>query len=666
MIDELLGLLQPAWPKNWTADPNVVAALERLIDDLRHGRPTSLPIVQKSKTQIAWLSISGSVRELRDYLEDAKAWLARCDGNAIGNDVRKPSGPLAPMLTVLAPQGYARWDTSLERGELILLRLAKMQNFLASRPAVSQGRIPSLPALRLEFISALRVGDWVRAEACVDEIDHWNLAHATVTLQMRIRLFEARGDTAELFNFIVNTKAWNIANPRRIAAVIVTAIDVGAIQPVETRDGIAAAYDLFRTSWYPQLVHCIGDARGDRDSLRLVAFAAAVDGDERSLKEMLPDLPTALGEFLRAQLPAEDPARFTVITPVTSVVSTAAPQVVSPTGITSSPFWTTLREAVAEGRVLQVRNLIASVDPDQFDDPDFIGMAPDALLEVLSDPAIGKRADAKLLLYEVLAGLVDAFIMAPGFPRLTHLDIYFALLDGLVALRGAAANDADSQLVLGLVGAAANLDADACPRCEQVVSAWWQRRPIIQRLDWLAGALDSLASLDSNPTRLVGLYADGLHLAARKGVVFTASQEAIWHSIGKGLELSLSDIDQYLAPLLPSVIGTNEDLLSHAALRQIAIVSLRESSAQEAANQLEARTGAKVSIVSSLVAGAETRHALSANLILYVWAATSHATYRAFDGCRDKIEYVQGTGASSIVLAAERWVARQGASSLSD
>ena len=63
------------------------------------------------------------------------------------------------------------------------------------------------------------------------------------------------------------------------------------------------------------------------------------------------------------------------------------------------------------------------------------------------------------------------------------------------------------------------------------------------------------------------------------------------------------------------------------------------------------------------MAGPDTRHALSADLILYVWAATSHATYRAFDGYRGKLEYVQGTGPSSIILAAERWAIRQEKSS---
>jgi hypothetical protein len=654
MIDDLLAVLRPNWPDDWTTDHLVYAALECLIEDLRQGRPTSLPVVQVSKGQIGWLSMGPSGRELRDYLEDAKGWLVRADAREIGGQISTApasASPLAPMLAVLSPQGYARWNTTLDRGKALLIRLAKMQHFLASRPHKSHRRIPSLPALRLEFITALRVGDWVRAEACVEEIDHWNLAHATDTLQMRVRLYAAQGDTAELFNFAVKHRVWNIPNPRRIAAALVNAIDACVIEPVEVREGLATAYTLFCQHWYPQIVHCIHAARGEPDALRLLAFAAVADGDSPYLNQLLPDLPPVLAQFLQAQLPGDPSGLATVAPPEPSQPSTMAEP--------ASAFWVSLHQAVTHGRARHVRELIGSLDAEHYNDLDFIAAAPDALLELLSDPALAERNVAQLLLYEVLAAVIDTFIMAPGFPRITHLGIYLALLDGLVSLRGAAANDADSQLVLGLVAAAANLDAGACPRCAQIVSDWWQRRPIVQRLDWLAGALDTLAQLCSDTALLVSLYADALTLAARKGLVLTKAEASIWRNIGQTLELSSADVIHYLQPLLPPDASAQQDPLAQFALRQIAIVSLREASAQEAAQQLEARTGAKVSVVSAFVAGAETRHALTADLILYVWAATSHATYRAFDGWRDKLEYVQGTGASSIVLAAERWALRQ-------
>ena len=98
-------------------------------------------------------------------------------------------------------------------------------------------------------------------------------------------------------------------------------------------------------------------------------------------------------------------------------------------------------------------------------------------------------------------------------------------------------------------------------------------------------------------------------------------------------------------------------MLSVAGLHKIAIISLHEKAAQAAAILLRERTQADVFVVAELAAGPGTKNARTADVVLLVWAATKHAVYRAFDDMRDKIAYVQGTGAGSIVLALERWVA---------
>ena len=273
--------------------------------DARRGLPSSLPVVQSAK-RISWLSVAASRRELREYLDDARAWLPKADAAVISGRLTVPSeseGPLAQALRALAPHGYVRWDVDGVRGGGILRRLSRMHRFLATRPQLEHARVPSVAALRLEFVSALKVGNWARAEACVNEIDHWTLDHASATLQMRIRLLDARGETTELFGFIRQHEAWNFTSPQRIAAAIVSAVDACAIQPVEERDGLQAAYDLFRRTWYPRLVHLIAEAKGDRRASRLAAFASAVDGDAHSLVALLPDLPQALESFLRAQVP---------------------------------------------------------------------------------------------------------------------------------------------------------------------------------------------------------------------------------------------------------------------------------------------------------------------------------------------------------------------------
>ena len=677
-LDELLGLLRLRWPEEWN-DSSVQDAIGQLIDDADRQRPTSLPVVQKKQRIVAWLTIAGSARELQEYLDDAGVWLQRVDAQSINRVITPPSafvGPFAEILRVIAPCGYVRWDTPLERGRETLLRLGSMQRYLGTCPDLSRGRVPSLAALRLEFISAIRVGNWQSAEACIDEIDHWYLDNASSTIQMRVRLLEARGATTELFQFICRVEAWRFSSPRRIAAAIVWAVDASVITPVEAQDGVCAAYSLFRDTWYPKLVQTIADASREPETARLRAFAAAVDGDGASLNALLGSLTDAVGKFLWAQLPLEA-NRFVGNDHAASVNDPASMEgsardslpdeqcagTVSSHGETEQPpdaqsYWSELHAAVTRGQVVHARALLSALNADFFDDPCFLGAAPDALLGLLSDPKIDSQSNSRILAYEVLTELVDAFVIARGFPRLVHLEIYLALLEGLIELTGDSASEADSQLVLGLVSATALLSRDAVQKCENVVRSWWKRRPITQRLGWLAAALDSLAPIHDSPSQMVDLYTEGLSLAVRKGLKFSKTETKAWKTIGRALELDAEDVKQLVEPASALPSNKNQDVLANAGLRQIAIVSLLEPSARDAAIELQLRTGAKVSVVTALDANAETRHASMADLILYVWAASTHATYRAFDNSRDKIEYVQGTGSASIVMAAERWADR--------
>jgi hypothetical protein len=676
--DDLLRVLRPRWRQEWSHDLEIEEALAQLEDDARRGRPSSLPVVQSSP-RISWLSVAASRRELREYLDDVRAWLLKVDAVGISGRVTVPSdsgGPLAPTLREVAPHGYVRWDTSEERGRDILRRLHRMHRFLATRPQLGHARVPSAAALRLEFVSSLKVGNWARAEASVNEIDHWNLDHASATLQMRIRLLDARGELEELFRFVQQHEAWHFTSPRRIAAAILNAVDACAIEPVEKRDGVQPAYELFRQAWYPRLVHVMADAKGEQRAIRLAAFACAVDGDRRSLVGLLPSLPEALAAFLRAQtLPSHEveavpevesasPVSRLASSPVDSKQpavfatpdsSRAATAVVGD----ESTYWNDLHQAIKVANTAYARVLLAVLETDILASDEFIAGASDGLLELLTDPAIDLHYETKTLRYEALAALVDCFVGAPSFPNLKHLEIYLSLLSGLVEVRGGAVSEADSQLVLGLGAAVATLSADECPKCEDAFRSLWRRRPVVPRLDWLVAALDTLAELHPTPQNLVDLFTDGLALAERKAVLMSRTKIAMWRRIGAALELSSEDLERLLGPLVEPESAERPDVLGTVGLKTIAIVSLREASAISAAKELEDRTGATVFVVASLVADDHTRHATGADLILYVWAASTHAAYRAFDKWRDKLEYVQGTGASSIVMAAERWAARR-------
>lgn len=652
--EKLWGEFEKTWPSDWQSSSRLSDALNLLKDNLLESRPCALPFVLNSKSIVVWVIVGRTVRIIRDHFDDVKSWLTTSDKKSVTGEIVKikniDSSP-GTELALLAPQGYGRWMASIDRGPAMVLRLAQMQRFLATKPDITRITPPTLPALRLAFISALSVGDWSRAGSCIDEIDRWGLDHAAGTLHMRIRLLEAQGAISELFSLVCQNKAWDLSCPRRIACAILESVDINVFQPIEHTKGLEEAFVLFRDDWYPKLYQLVEEVRDEPKVARILAMAATVDQNHLALKRWFTFLSESFASFLALKLPP------LAISTVSSTTSTT--QEIPNDQLLNLDYWTRLHNAIKSCQTLRVRNMLESLDDAQLSNPNFLGSTPDGLLEILSDPDIEREQTAHLLRQDALATLIDVFVGAPGFPRQDHFECYLALLEGLSSLHSETMSATDSQLLLGLVGAAVHLSSQAYARCTDLVRQWWKVRPLVQRLDWLAGALDTLATVHPQPDQLWDLYLDGLNVASRRGLVFTPVQIRTWESIGRSLEIPPADILAALSTLRPPPGDAFNDPLERAGLKQIAVISLQETSAREAARELEKRTGAKVNVVISSVADNQLRSAKQADLILYVWAATSHATYRSLDSVRERIQYVQGTGSSSILLAAERWAERR-------
>ena len=100
----------------------------------------------------------------------------------------------------------------------------------------------------------------------------------------------------------------------------------------------------------------------------------------------------------------------------------------------------------------------------------------------------------------------------------------------------------------------------------------------------------------------------------------------------------------------------NEDILKLYKFKKIAIVSLQENSAKIAASEIKERTNADILLINKNAANEFTESAKTADVVLYVWASAKHSIYRAFENNRDILQYVKGTGSTSIVRALENWV----------
>ncbi|MDH4459454.1 MAG: hypothetical protein QE272_12205 [Nevskia sp.] len=656
-VDALVSELATTWPAGFrqpvsSADRRAHDALAGMADRLRQGILGSLPYFRAIDGTIWWITLGGRNAELRLYADDLRSWVFPYHGSAdsITPIVSAGSGRLGQRIAEVTSEGYLRWTTPAKNASAVLEVLSTMHEYVASAPPLQQGSAPSLSSLQLHFAMALRIGDWAGAAAAVDEVDRRQLDQAHRTMQMRIRLLDARGATADLVAYIVKQEAWIFSNPRRIVSAILRAVFDVELAPLESAGQFQDALARFETEWYRRLAPLLEQAE---EAPQLQAYAAIIDQDYAKAALLVPQLSPAAAAYIQALLPAA-PATIPPATPIKD----SAPEInAAPTAEVrnGASFWTSLHVAVREGRQARARTLIEEIDSALLSDIEFVSAAPDALLELLSDGEIESRNAPRILRQEVMSSIIDVIVGSAGFPLLQHVEIYIGLADGLTYLRGTSANEADAQLILGLISGVVYLDPAHADRCAAIIRGWWTQRAIVARLPWLIAALDAVALLHPDPTSLQALWGDGLTLAERKGCRLTPSEMKTWRRVGAAIEYSATDVATLLDRVAAVESDETIDPLAQAGLERIAIVSLQETGAREAAAELMTRTGAEVVLVNGMVQGGQTRRAAEADLILFVWAASSHAVYRAFDDCRDRLVYVQGTGVVSIISAAEKW-----------
>lgn len=665
-LEELIAECGKTWPADLSSaltkpsTPGAVA-LAVLIDSARGGSVSTFPYARFDKDVIHWVSFGGDSRLLLEYGEDLRSWVMHGYGTRGDLEFARSDfkGRLAHLAHNTSPAGYLRWTSDAQTLPTILGVLAQMHSFLEGMPDATSAPAPSLHVLRFRFVSALRLGEWDVAESVIDEIDRWNLEQAHKTMQMRLRVLGESGSHAQLLEMVDKHHLWVLTHPTRVAEAILEAVFHEVLLPLESTVSPGQVCEQIRP-WYSRLASVLPVVAPMGHCARLFAYIACLDDDGPSALALLPQLTDPLETFIRERFGFKADADVRVPPVPVPVAGTSG----AAEGKDSSPgqaFWNTLQVLVRQGAGAAIDRQLSELDARVLDGADYLAYAPDALLEMISDPAVDARSASRNALQEVLTALVDVSFNVPGFPSLKHLDLYLSLAEALVYVRGASASDEDAHLLHGLLAAIANLSSTAAHRCTDLLRSWWQLRPILPRLDWLLAVLDSLAPLHSDPSSMVDLWSQAVALATRKKVVLSPSQIRTWQRVAGLLELDASSVASDLAGLRPSGESSQIDPLSAAKWQKIAIVSLQEGAAREAARELQSRTGAEVMLVTSLVQDGLTKAAQTADVILLVWAACSHAVYRAFDEHRDRVAYVQGTGTSSIVVAAERWAEKQAA-----
>lgn len=279
-----------------------------------------------------------------------------------------------------------------------------------------------------------------------------------------------------------------------------------------------------------------------------------------------------------------------------------------------------------------------------------------ALEELLTDPAFGQDLEGRRLAESCLPAFVEDFVTDPLYPQRGFGALYLQLLRLWGGQRQASIFAPDGQVLLTLAEGVLRDTADAQSEVADVLRAWWQARQVAARLPFLLEAIELLVDRTSELGAAQALWIEGITLAKQHASTLSHADRRLWRALGLRTGFDSATVDGELGP---APLHDTVDPLARIALRKVAIVSLHERAVAVARAQIAARTGAEVLVVTDMVAGAGTQAALQADVILFVWSATKHAVYRAFDGARERLEYVQGTGASSIVLALDRWASKR-------
>ena len=630
------------------------------------GRAASLPYPRGQ--DVMWVTLAPTADDLRCVIEDLRSWALPSFGWEGAPSIVSEggsAGKIGAMLLAHSPQGYFRWHSRPAEIDDVIARLAMMRTFIDRAPARQAQLRPTLEMLRRQFTLGLATGDRDTAFQAVDEIDHRQLDTASNALSMRIRLAAAFGDDQAIVDHPQLDDLLSSRLPQRVVECILIAHHAVFLAELEAAGDIEAALAAY-LPLHDRLAGLAEDLPDNADTviMHMAAYDAAVAGGAHRLDALAIRFAS---DAVVATLAAGDPA------PESSATKDAAAQSVeppvigpadrrddaddaesdTPAPITAEPTlaldWSDVPLLVAtsahEALVAFLQH--AALMPDACDPGE-----GDFIFELFTDSEITEDSKKCAEADEVLTTVIDAYVCEERFPRRERLTLYQAVLDIWSSHRAMSTDPIDGQLLLTMADALLRIDGRIEKSVATAIIRWWEARPVRSRLAWLGEAIELLTEQSIAQIYLALWYA-GAELIKIDHESLSFADRRLWTRLGRRLGLDAASTDKALGGAWRSSEDSGDPLLA-CGFKKIAIVSLHERAAREAAAQIVDRTNAKVIIVADHAAGEGTASAVTADVILFVWGATKHAVYRAFDKVRDRLEYVQGTGSASIVRALER------------
>lgn len=687
--------------------------LDVLVAELQAGRAASFPFFGTGAGEVTWMTVARNADDLRMEIEDLRAWLMPSYAAEVrfASPSGAPSGDLGRLALKVSPSGYWVWKCPRSLAGTVAERLRLRIRVIASRPAKLAVETASLYELRMRFRAALIAGDRDQAAEAIESIDANALDGASNVTFMRIRMWDRFGEHDFVDDEELVRKVARLRAPSAVRLALVRAVHTHHLQEFEDAGQIEAAAEVFQRVVEP-LVSPVMDGCRPSDGLqvaRCLAYRARTKRTGAELREALealrdPVVDTLLSQVERREgpaskkdaslldaevassrgdlraaqeagvaairgqlghLPDELRSRWRALMEETLALR-SNPELTGALGELGTveagrsippQTWSEFDEACGQRRWHEAQSFLDSENRPSAVELGPLGLASalERIEELLTDPSVANEGVARRVLCTAVLNVIEDCKDDARFPRVDLAGSYAAALDLWTQVRAGSTQHEDAALFYLLADAVLQLEAGDSTRVVAALSSWWLRRPSSALLPFLQGGLSLVSHYGLQREDVANLYVLAATFVLTHRTELTRGERRSWRSIGVRLGLTESDLDEYY--------GTERldeaDALAGARLSKVAIVSTREKQAKEAAEQIRSRTGASVVIVSEADAGTMAKSARTADVILVVWLAISHAVFRAFDGVRERVVYVQGTGAENIVLALERRVAMQ-------
>jgi hypothetical protein len=721
---KLLQEINKSWPQSYrlTFDGNTIKNLQShlLIEELTSfvaNQSCCLPFFREREQQIAWFNIATNADELQGTIQTLRCWLLPSYGweDERGWIVTSESAVtgVAQAILSMSPPGFCRWKSKLIDFPVIAKKLSQIRALEKARPEIPPNGPPPLIQIRQQFVTALVAGDRSSAERAVQLIDTHQLDTADNSLFMWIRFWFTFGEYSKITKHKDIHRLAQLRIPAIIKHCILRAFYFEYLERFDWEqdaDSILASYKL---DIEPAVGGLVGHSSlGDGfEVLRLLACHAIIKPVADLAKQLssFNDVSCLLSRLeatwtqnsctepsledqfwnaraqknwvrlqeVGASLVEEEPESYStllrqslkfnanpeLLERLDSLERGGATEATSPTERTGNQVqvpksWAEWLQLAKDSATAELGEFLAERQSLVLDELAISEIQ--ALSQGLEDLYLiadfkSDQAIRQVLLMG-LPELMQDLVNETQFPRDILVPAYTNVFRLWSELKCGSAHPPDSQVLLNLADGILTYQRELESEIVTQFEEWWTRSPVKANVPFLLGVVDLLNSKGTEE-QCGNFWITGATYLQSNPKYLTAGERSLWRQIGLQI-FDQSTIDEYLP--LPSDSDGQEDPLTSANLKKVAIVSMREPQAKNAAELIEQRTGASVHLVTGKSAGAQTDNAVTAEVILFVWRATSHAIFRAFDKIeKERVAYVQGTGAGSILLALERWIAER-------